>query len=102
MTVYNINGLDTAQVQQADETRAKRMFIGLLSGFMGVDQNYTGEDGYIANAPNQFVIANPDGTYSVQGRNQSNLQGIASANTLGIPTVLLLLAGGLLLLKLAK
>lgn len=102
MNVYNVNGLDTPQVAQADEDRTKRMFIGLLSSALGVDQTYAADDYHVGNAPDQYVIANPDGTYSVQGRARSNLNSGAAAAGLVIPPGLLLLGGLFLAVKLLK
>lgn len=97
--IYNVNGLDSAQVQQSDEERTKRLFVGFLSSALGVDQTYSGSDQHIASAPDQYVIANPDGSYSVVGRSRSNLQSPAVAT--GISPLLLL--GGLFMLwKLVK
>lgn len=94
------NSLTIDQVNAASEERTKRLFVGFLSSALGVDQTYTNTDGYVANAPNQFVIANPDGSYSTVGRSQSNLQGVNSPGMQLSPLMLLL--GGFLLFKLLK
>lgn len=93
MTVYTVNGMTQAQTAQADEERTKRAFVGFLSSALGIDQNYAGEDSYIGSAPDQYVIANPDGSFSVQGRARSSLQSPAAAAGLVIPPGLLLLGG---------
>lgn len=66
-------GQTSADVAQADEARTKRAFIGLLSSALGVDQIMTTDDAWAANTPGQYVIANPDGTYSKVGQSVSNL-----------------------------
>jgi t-SNARE complex subunit (syntaxin) len=93
------NSLNADQVNQADQERTKRLFVGFLSSALGVDQNYTSEDAYISNAPGQFVIANPDGTVSQVGRSVSNVQGLGAAGLTLSPMLLLLLAAGFLLLR---
>lgn len=102
MDAYTVNGLDTPQVAQADEFRTKRLFVGLLSSALGVDQTYANEDYNASNAPDSYIIANPDGTFSVQGRARSNLNSRQVAAGLVIPPGLLLLGGLFLLVKLAK
>ena len=102
MDAYAVNGQDTAQVQQADEFRTKRLFVGLLSSALGIDQTYNNDDYYASNAPDQYVIANPDGTFSVQGRARSNLNSASTAAGLVIPPGLLLLGGLFLAAKLLK
>jgi len=92
------NSLTTDQVNQASEERTKRLFVGFLSSALGVDQTYLNDDAYASSATNQFVIANPDGSYSQVGRSVSNQQGVAAA---GISPLILLL-GGFLLFKLLK
>lgn len=67
------SGLVAAQTAQADEERTKRAFIGFLSSALGVDQTYTNDDAFAQNAPGQYIIANPDGSYSQVGRSVSNL-----------------------------
>ena len=71
------SGIVSAQTQQADIERTKRAFVGFLGSVLGVDQTYANEDQYVGNAPGQYVIANPDGTYSAMGRSSSNLQSVA-------------------------
>lgn len=102
MTVYNVNGLDSAQVAQADEDRTKRLFVGFLSSALGVDQTYAADDNFVGNPSDQYYIANPDGTYSVQGRARSNLNSATTAAGLVIPPGLLLLGGLFLAVKLLK
>lgn len=96
---YISNSLTTDQVNQASEERTKRLFVGFLSSALGVDQTYLNDDAYAANGVNQFVIANPDGTYSQVGRSVSNQQGVAAAG--GISPIVLLI-GGFFLFKLLK
>lgn len=81
------------QTAQADEDRTKRLFIGFLSSVLGVDQTLNTADASptMGAAPGQYVIANPDGTYSVQGQSVSNLN--IPATVAGVPVGLLLLAG---------
>ncbi len=61
--------------QDSDLTRAQRFFVGLNTTIVGPDQNMNGEDPMVAQSTGQFVIANPDGTQSVQGIARSNVQG---------------------------
>ena len=56
-------------------TRAMRSFVGLSTTIVGPEQNLNGEDPMVAQPTGQFVIANPDGTASVQGIAKSNVQG---------------------------
>lgn len=81
------------QTAQADEDRTKRAFIGFLSSVLGVDQTLNSTDSMPTSgaAPGQYIIANPDGTYSVQGQSVSNLN--IPATVAGVPIGLLLLAG---------
>ncbi len=60
--------------QDSDLTRAQRFFVGLNTTIVGPDQNMNGEDPMVAQSTGQFVIANPDGTQSVQGIARSNVQ----------------------------
>jgi hypothetical protein len=84
------NSLTTDQVNAASEERTKRLFVGFLSSALGVDQTYTNQDNYVGNSADQFYIANPDGSYSVQGRARSNLQGTQQASG-GIPPLLIVI-----------
>ena len=79
----------------ADDERSKRMFVGFLSSILGVDQTMNGVDYYAANRADQYIIGNPDGSYSVLGQPVSNQQ---RGTVGGIPTGFLLLAGLALLL----
>lgn len=89
------SSLTAAQVNQADTERTKRAFVGFLSSALGVDQTYAYEDAQVGNAPGQYLIANPDGTYSQLGRSYS------SQNQSAVPAAGLVLTPGLLLLGLA-
>ena len=71
------SSLIASQVQQADEDRTKRAFIGFLGSYLGIDQTYTNADGSVNNAAGQFMIANPDGSYSQVGQSRSNLNSVA-------------------------
>jgi t-SNARE complex subunit (syntaxin) len=88
---YISNSLTTDQVNQASEERTKRLFVGFLSSALGVDQTYATDDAYIQQGTNQFIIANPDGTYSQVGRSVSNVQSVP-VGLLQNPLVLLGLA----------
>lgn len=84
----------------ADEERTKRAFIGFLSTALGVDQTPVGQDAVMGRGTGQFTVANPDGTYSVQGQAVSNVQGVIGPGGLMITPGLLLLVGvAYLLLK---
>lgn len=69
------SGLNADQVNQADTLRTNRAFVGFLSSILGVDQTYSSDDAVVGNAPGQYIIANPDGSYSAYGQSRSNLQG---------------------------
>lgn len=77
------------QTTRADEDRTKRAFIGFLSSVLGVDQTMTSADGQVGSPTGQYVIANPTGTYSVQGQPVSNLN---TATIAGVPVGFILLA----------
>lgn len=89
--------LTADQTEQADEVRTKRLFIGFLSSVLGVDQTLNGQDGAPVRTTGQYLIANPDGTYSVLGQSVSN-QNTAAATAAGFPVPLLLLVGVFLFL----
>ena len=87
---------------EADEERTKRLFVGLFASALGVDQNYVGDDGRALSPTGQYIIANPDGTYSELGRSVSNVQQAAAPAASGLtlsPGLLLVLGVALLLLK---
>ncbi len=88
----NQSQLIADQTAQADEDRTKRLFVGFLSSVLGVDQTMNGVDAVptAGNSPGQYVIANPDGTFSVQGQSVSNLN--IPATVAGVPVGLLLMA----------
>lgn len=100
--VYTTSGLTAEQVQQADEERTKRAFIGFLSSAVGLDQTYANDDPFVGQQTGQYVIANPDGSYSVQGRSASNQQSITGAASGLVITPGLLVVGFLLFLALRK
>lgn len=87
----NSSQLIADQTEQADEDRTKRAFIGFLSSVLGVDQTMTAADAVPARGTGQFILANSDGTYSVQGQPISNLNNAPAVA--GIPVGWLLLAG---------
>ena len=84
--------LTADQAQLEDEQRTKRLFVGFLSSVLGVDQLRTTDDNNANGSTGQFMIANPDGTYSALGRSVSNQQSTV-ASSLGVSPGLLLLAG---------
>lgn len=85
-------GLAADATQRADEERTKRSFIGFLSSVLGVDQTYTNDDYLPANQTGQYIIANPDGSYSQVGRSVSNLQPIQGVTGFTITPGMVLLA----------
>lgn len=94
--MFGNSALVADQEAMADEARTKRLFIGFLSSVLGVDQTMVSADGTPASNTGQYVYANPNGTYSVQGQPVSNLNtGSASlpATVAGFPTGLVILAG---------
>lgn len=84
--------LVASQTEQQDEQRTKRAFVGFLSSVLGVDQVYTNDDASASQASGQYIIANPDGTYSRLGQPVSNIQR-TSAGGLVLSPGLLILAG---------
>ena len=86
----------TDPTYQADDERTRRLFVGFLSSVLGVDQTVNGVDYGAGNRADQYIISNPDGTYSQLGQPVSSQQG--RAPVAGIPTGFLLLAGLALLL----
>jgi t-SNARE complex subunit (syntaxin) len=87
---YTSQGQASAEVMTADEQRTKRMFVGFLSSALGIDQTYANEDGYVGNASGQYIIANPDGTYSKVGQSVSNQNnGSAAAGLVLTPGLLM-------------
>lgn len=87
------SGQIQAATYDADTERTKRAFVGFLSSALGVDQTYANEDQYVSNAPGQYIIANPDGTYSQVGRSTSSQnQGSALGGLVLTPTLLILVA----------
>jgi hypothetical protein len=81
------------QESMADAQRAFRVFVGLGSSILGLDQTYAGDDAVPANQTRQYMIANPDGSASVQGQPYSNQQSLlgTTAGGLVISPVLLIL-----------
>ncbi len=87
----NNDTLVADQAQSADEERTKRLFVGFLASVLGVDQTMNGADSVPAQRTGQYIVGNPDGTYSVQGQSSSNLN--TQSTVAGFPVGLLLLAG---------
>lgn len=87
------------QTDQQDQARVSRAFVGFLSSVLGVDQPLTSDDAYAAQRTGQYVIANPDGSYSIQGQAVSNRQAGAAAGLVLSPTLLLLAGLAFLLLR---
>jgi t-SNARE complex subunit (syntaxin) len=83
------SSLTADQVNQADTERTKRAFVGFLSSALGVDQTYAYEDSNVGNLPGQYIIANPDGTYSQVGRAVSSQQASIAGITV-TPALLIL------------
>jgi hypothetical protein len=79
---------------ESDTTTTNRLFAGFLNSIVGADNNYIGEDSHVNNPAGQYVIANPDGSVSVLGQAQSNLQSTRIAT--GSPPLLMLLGLGAL------
>lgn len=84
---------DVLAAQQADEDRTKRLFIGFLSSALGVDQTMHGEDSVPSRGTGDYIIANPDGSYSALGQPVSNLNRAPAQTVQGLPVGLLMLAG---------
>ncbi len=60
--------MDEVQAAQSqDVLRPLRLFIGTLNTAFYGDQNYTGEDASVWNAPGQFSVVGPYGT-AVEGQ----------------------------------
>jgi hypothetical protein len=98
---YTATGQTYDAIQQADEDRTKRAFVGFLSSALGIDQTYANDDFLPSNQTGQYIIANPDGSFSQVGRSVSNLQTVQ-----GVPgfvltpgMVVLAIAGYLLFRK---
>lgn len=102
MYLNDTQGLTADQVNQADTERTKRLFVGFLSSALGVDQTFANDDMNPTNAPGQYIVANPDGTYSTIGRSQSNLNSAQSPINSGLvitPGLILLAVAAFFLLK---
>ena len=84
---------DSINAAGSDEERTKRMFVGFLSSALGVDNLYASTDNQVGNPTGQYIIANPDGTASVQGQPVSNRQSVAATGL--SPGMMLLLVAGL-------
>lgn len=89
--MYMPNDTQAADTALADEQRTKRLFVGFLSGLLGVDQSYTGEDSAPASRTGTYQIANPDGTYSVLGQPVSSQNQNPISTITGISAEVLLL-----------
>lgn len=94
MYLQDTEGLTADQVNAADQERTKRLFVGFLSSALGVDQTFATDDLNPTNAPGQYIVANPDGTYSTVGKSQSNLNSTQTpvSASLAITPGLILLA----------
>lgn len=92
----------SAETAQADEARTKRAFIGFLSSALGVDQVMTSDDAFPVNTPGQYIIANPDGTYSKVGQSVSNLNSASVGGFTVTPGLLVMGLLGFLLFKAIK
>lgn len=88
--------------QENDLTRAMRSFVGLGVSIVGPDQNLNGEDPVATQPTGQFVIANPDGTQSVQGLAKSNVQRVTDAKPSGVSPMVMLAGAGLAAVFLMK
>lgn len=95
-----LSSVTAEQARQADIERTKRAFVGLVGAALGVEQSYSQDDGYIVPSTGQYVIANPDGTYSQQGTSNSNLNSGLGAGFVLTPGLLLI--GALLFFALKK
>ncbi len=90
-----------------DEEKAVSLFLGMGNTITGPDQTYVGMDGTAVNQTGQFRMANPDGSYSVQGLPRSNLQTFGAAQSVNVggfqlPGVLVLAGLGSLIMKVVK
>lgn len=88
-----------------DEEKAVSLFLGMGNSIVGQDQTYTGMDGAAVNPAGQYRIANPDGTYSVQGLPRSNIQSFGGSVNVGgmqVPGLLVLGLIGYVLMKVVK
>jgi len=81
-------------VDQADQQRVQRAFIGLFASLLGSDQTNLNDDAYAANRTGQYIIANPNGTYSQQGQPVSNQQTLLGTTPGGLVVSLPLLLIG--------
>jgi hypothetical protein len=92
-------------VNQADQARVQRAFIGLFTSLLGADQTNLYDDAYAGNRAGQYAIANPDGSQSQQGQPVSNVQpllGVSPSGQLAISLPLLLIGAALAYFALAK
>lgn len=87
--------------EENDLTRALRLFTGMSNTIVGSDQNLNGEDPYVSNRTGQYVIANPDGTYSQMGMPRSNMQSPLQSAA-GISMLPLMFIGGLIYFLMGK
>jgi hypothetical protein len=88
-----------------DEEKAISLFLGMGNTITGPDQTYIGMDGTAVNPTGQYRMANPDGSYSVQGLPRSNLQSFGQSVNVGgmqLPGVLVLGLIGYVLMKVVK
>jgi hypothetical protein len=79
-----------------EKERTKRMFIGQVGALFGIDQSLASTDAAPVNYPGQYAVYGGAG-YALEGQPVSQAQNGAS-----LLPVLLLVAGVLVLWKLAK
>lgn len=95
----------TAEAEAADRERVFRTFVGFTAGLLGVDQTNLNDDAVAGNRTGQYIVANPNGAYSVQGQsvsNQQSLLGTTASGSLVLSPVLLLIGGALLYFAFSK
>lgn len=90
MYVYNAAQNADAEAAQ-DEQRTKRLFVGMIASALGVDQNYSADDGQVYQRTGQYTIANSDGGAAILGQSVSN--GNTVTQVAGIPVGWIVLAG---------
>lgn len=85
---------ETSVISAQDDQRVKRLFVSLISGLTGVnDQTYAGQDGYAVNQPRQYQTVGINGAVGIEGTNVSNRQsGMMTVS----PVMLLVIGAGLL------
>lgn len=86
-----MQSVNSLQPTESDTDRTNRLFLGFFNSIVGSDQTYVGQDQSVVNSTGQFVVANPDGTYSVAGVARSNLQPVVAAAGIGLMPLLLII-----------